>query len=176
MSRSGAALTSSDVPVRCCAMPTRASKRKASVPAAKVAAAKPAAKRSKGTTAAAAAGPARKAASGGKATAAAAPSGPPLYAVGCERDSELTNWDDETFVDCYGDEDEGPRDEVEGCTTAGDGVWFHNAAHRQWQHPAVEGSGHRLVNTSQSGQLVVFDSLEAANERAAAVFHDMLVR
>lgn len=158
-------------------MPTRASKRKASAPAAKAAAAKPAASRSgKGAAAAAAAAaPARKAASGSKAAAAAAPNGPPLYAVRCERESEVTKWDEETFVDSYGDEIEWHREEVEGCTTAGDGVWFHDAPHRPWQHPAVEGSTGRVASADGKGQLVVFDSLEAANEQAAAVFQDMLV-
>lgn len=112
------------------AMSTRASKRKAGAPPAS----KPAAKRGgKGGRAAAAA-------AAGKGAAAAAPSGPPLYAVRCERQSKVVKWDEETFVDCY-DDDEEPRDEVEGCAGAWDGVWLHDAAQRQWQHPAVSGSG-----------------------------------
>lgn len=146
-------------------MSTRASKRKAGAPPAS----KPAAKRGdKGGRAAAAA-------AAGKGAAAEAPSGPPLYAVRCERHSNDVQWDEETFVDCY-DEDEGPRDEVEGCAEAWDGVWLHDAAQRQWQHPAVPGSGRRVVSTNCSGKLTVFERLEAANERAAAVFRDMLVR
>ena len=88
---------------------------------------------------------------------------------------ELTKWDDETFVDCYGDEVEWQREQVEDCRKAGDGVWFHDAAYDKWQHPAVKSSTSRIVSTDGEGQLVVFDSLEAANERAAAVFQDMLV-
>ncbi len=159
-------------------MPTRASKRKASAPQAQgEAAGKHAAQRSgTGGRRGGAAAP-RKAAGGSRAAgAAAAPAGPPLYVVRCKRvTSKCISWDEDTFTDCWGDEGECHAEEVESCATSGDGVWFHDAAYSKWQHPAVPGSGPWVVSTEEGGQVVVFQTLEAANERAAAVFADMLV-
>ena len=158
-------------------MQTRGSKRTAAAPAAQVkAAGEPPAKRGRTPGSSGGAAAPRKAAGGSRAAAAqAAPGGPQLYAVRCKRTSRRLSWDPETFVDCYGDEDEEPAQEVEDCTEAGDGVWFHDAAYSKWQHPAVAGSGPRVVSTDGQGQLLVFGSLEAANERAGEVFADMLV-
>lgn len=55
-------------------------------------------------------------------------------------------------------------------------MWMHNAATNEWQHPVVEGSGRRIVSTGGHGKVVVFESLDAANARAAAVFADMQAR
>uniref|UniRef100_A0AAD5DJ42 Uncharacterized protein n=1 Tax=Chlorella ohadii TaxID=2649997 RepID=A0AAD5DJ42_9CHLO len=157
-------------------MQTRGSKRTAAAPAAQVkAAGEPPAKRGRTPGSSGGAAAPRKAAGGSRAAAAqAAPGGPQLYAVRCKRTSRRLSWDPETFVDCYGDEDEEPAQEVEDCTEAGDGVWFHDAAYSKWQHPAVAGSGPQVVSTDGQGQLLVLGSLEAANERAGEVFADML--
>lgn len=96
--------------------------------------------------------------------------------IQCERESKVVRWDEGTFTDCFDEIDaDGPRREVEECAEAGDGRWTHDAAPSKWCHPAVKGSGRRVVSTRGEGSVVTFKSLDAATKRAAAVFADMQV-
>ncbi|KAL4447445.1 hypothetical protein ABPG75_004664 [Micractinium tetrahymenae] len=89
--------------------------------------------------------------------AASGGTGSGAWAIHCTRSCEIVQWDDETFVDCYGSEDEGPRDKVEEAAEEGDASWFHDTG----------------SSMDSSGQLVVYATLEAANAAAAQVFADM---
>uniref|UniRef100_A0A383WPU2 Uncharacterized protein n=1 Tax=Tetradesmus obliquus TaxID=3088 RepID=A0A383WPU2_TETOB len=99
-------------------------------------------------------------------TAATASSIQPMYAIRCSRKSEVLEYDDESFTDCWGQEVDDHQADIDDSAACGDGDWLFDAgSHLQHRTDHSTAGLHRTAGT-----LRVFKSLEEANKQAALVW------
>jgi hypothetical protein len=109
-----------------------------------------------------------------KAQADAAGNGDVLHLIRCTHDSGIDEYDDDLYVDCYGEENDAVEEMVQDALRKLDGTWMYAALAPGSKQQKTSHNSSSSSSSGGGGGMKLFRTLEAANKQAAELFEALL--